>query len=67
MKGIVCPNHNEELEGLPFPIPSKGTGVCPVSKCEFDYEAELDQTEVKKDKNGNLIKSLHWNVSGDEK
>lgn len=65
--GPKCPNHLEPLKNIPFPIPQKGTGICPVSKCSFDYEIELDQQVNKLDKFGNLIKSYHWNTSGDEK
>jgi len=61
-----CPNHGEPLEGLPFPIPSKGTGKCPVSGCDFDYEVETDQEIVSQDKFGNTTKTLGWNVQGEE-
>lgn len=62
-----CPNHSEPLEGIPFPIPSKGTGICPVSGCPFDYEVETDQETVSNDKFGNVTKNLKWNVTGEEK
>lgn len=62
-----CPNHGAPLEGLEFPIPAKGTGICPISKCEFDYEAEVDEQKMVKDKDGNLVPSLDWKVSGEEK
>ena len=62
-----CPNHNEPLEDIPFPMPSKGVGICPVSGCPFDFEVELDETKVVQDKNGNLEKATSWKVSGDEK
>lgn len=66
MKGIVCPNHGEELEGLPFPLTEKGTGICPVSRCSFDYEVELDDTATVVDKFGKATKKKNWKVSGDE-
>lgn len=62
----VCPNHGEPLEGLPFPMPSKGTGKCPVSGVDFDYEVELDENQVVKDKFGNLTKVPTWEVRGEE-
>lgn len=68
-----CPNHGEPLEGIGFPMPSKGTGICPVSGCPFDYEIEVDNAEasqvMEKDSTGNLKKvpGTMWKVSGDEK
>lgn len=67
-----CPNHGEPLEGIGFPMPSKGTGICPVSGVPFDYEIEVDPNEanqvVEKDAQGNLKKvpGMVWKVSGDE-
>lgn len=61
-----CPNHGCPLDGIGFPMPSKGTGICPVSGCPFDFEAEVDQETVSKDKNGNIIKTLGWKVEGNE-
>ena len=61
-----CPNHAEPLEGIPFPIPQKGTGMCPVSGCSFDYEVELDQAVNVVDKNGTLTKKVGWQVNGEE-
>ena len=62
----VCPNHGEPLDGIPFPMPSKGTGICPVSGCPFDFEVELDEAQLVKDKFGNTTKAIKWNVQGDE-
>ena len=61
-----CPNHGEPLEGIPFPMPSKGIGICPVSGCPFDYEVEVDEEITLTDKFGNVTKAVKWNVSGDE-
>lgn len=61
-----CPNHGEPLEGLPFPLTKKGTGMCPVSGCHFDYVMELDETDMVKNKFGVMEKKKKWNVTGDE-
>ena len=61
-----CPNHHESLEGIPFPMPAKGTGICHISKCPFEFEAEVDSTKVAIDKNGNKMKSVGWKLSGNE-
>lgn len=61
-----CPNHHEPLEDCGFPLPKKGTGICPVSGCPFDFEVELDDEETTKDKFGNVTKKKGWNVTGDE-
>lgn len=47
-------------------MPSKGTGKCPVSGVDFDYEVELDEAQMVKDKDGNTTKAIKWNVQGDE-
>lgn len=67
-----CPNHGEYLEGLPFPMKEKGSGMCPVSGAMFAYEMELDTTEAgqttTKDKDGNVKKvpGEKWILEGDE-
>lgn len=61
-----CPNHGEPLEGLPFPLDSKGIGKCPVSGVDFEYEARTDDSQIKKDKEGNIIKNVGYQVTGDE-
>lgn len=61
-----CPNHGCELEGCGFPLPKKGVGICPVSKCPFDFEVEVDEAKMVKDKNGNMIKAVGWSVNGSE-
>lgn len=64
-KGILCPNHAEPLE-IDWPMKAKGNGVCPVSGAGFAYEAEVSADKVKKDTQGNLVKSSEWKVTGDE-
>lgn len=61
-----CPNHGEPLEGCGFPLPKKGTGICPVSGCPFDFEIEVDEEKMVKDKEGNLIPAVGWKVSGSD-
>jgi hypothetical protein len=63
---VKCPNHGCELEGLPFPLTEKGQGMCPVSRCMFDYQVEVDKTEEVVDKSGNISKKLRWSASGNE-
>jgi hypothetical protein len=65
-RGPKCPNHGEYLEGVPFPLPEKGTGMCPVSGAEFEFELHLDDEKIVKDKFGNLSKSVDWKVDGEE-
>lgn len=64
----LCPNHGCPLEGIPWPQPKKGEGMCPVSGAHFAYEAEGDdmKNQVTRDKFGNTIKSAVWKVTGDE-
>jgi hypothetical protein len=61
-----CPNHGEPLEGLPFPIPEKGTGICPISGCRFAYEVEIDEEEKVVDKFGKESKRMKWKLDGKE-
>jgi len=61
-----CPNHGEPLEGLGFPMREKGHGVCPVSKVTFAYEMEIDESLIKKDKFGKIIKDIGWKITGDD-
>lgn len=62
-----CPNHGEPLEGVPKPLPSKGTGMCPVSGCSFDFECDVENAVAKKDKNGNVTHEYTIGVTGSEK
>lgn len=62
-----CPNHGEPLVDIPFPMPAKGIGICPVSGFSFEYEVELDEDKIIKDKDGNLSKATKWKVDGQEK
>lgn len=61
-----CPNHGCALEGCGFPLPKKGVGICPVSKCPFDFEVEVDESPDKmvKNKDGTLSKAVGWKVHG---
>lgn len=65
-KGITCPNHGCPLTDIPFPMPRKGVGICPVSGCPFDFEAEVDEDKITRDKFGNLTKSEKWSVTGND-
>lgn len=64
---ILCPNHGCELEGIPFPVPEKGHGRCPVSMAMFEYESKIDPEMKIQLKDGTVIKGSRWDVSGDEK
>lgn len=63
-----CPNHGEPLDGVGYPIPRKGEGICPVSGAHFDFEISLDQesVEYEKDHAGNLKPVPQYRVNGDE-
>lgn len=64
----LCPNHGCPLEGMGFPMPAKGEGMCPVSGAHFAYEVDIDESKVRevKDKNGNITKVSDWKVSGND-
>ena len=61
-----CPNHRCALEGLPFPLPTKGIGKCPISGADFEFEADVDESKVITDKFGNITKAVGWRISGGE-
>ncbi len=61
-----CPNHGCPLTDIPYPIPSKGVGICPVRGCPFEFEVEVDGHETKVDTAGNKIKATKWVAKGDE-
>lgn len=63
----TCPNHGCELEGIPFPIPEKGTARCPVSTAMFEYEAKVDPQIKVQLKDGTITKKSFWEVKGEEK
>lgn len=63
---VRCPNHGVKLEGMPFPLPARGVGMCPVSGADFEFEVEIDETKVRVDKNGNSIKEVGWKLTGTE-
>lgn len=60
--GPRCPNHGEFLEGIGFPIPKKGTGICPVSGCPFDFVIEVDENVYERGKT-NAFSSLTTNYN----
>lgn len=64
-----CPNHGEVLEGCGFPLPAKGEGRCPISKCMFQFQVDGSEENaiVGVDKDGNPMKSPSWKLIGDEK
>lgn len=64
--GPVCPNHKEPLEDIPFPMPSKGEGRCPVSGEMFAYEVEVDEEKQVVDKFGNVTKAIDWKLEGND-
>lgn len=64
--GPKCPNHGSFLEGIGFPMPSKGVGMCPVSGAEFAFEVEVDEDTVVNDKFGVPQKRVGWRLSGKE-
>ena len=49
-------------------MPRKGTGMCPVSGCSFDYEVEVDEKKsaTAVDKFGNKTKVAEWKVEGND-
>ena len=63
---VRCPNHGCELEGVPFPLPEKGVGRCPVSKCSFEFESKIDPDMVVTLKDGTVTKMSRWEVTGSE-
>lgn len=66
--GPKCPNHGAPLEGMGFPVPKQGTGICPVSGVPFEYtiEADDDETKVTVDKFGNKVKGTKIKVTGND-
>ncbi len=59
-----CPNHGSPLEGCGFPLPQKGVGKCPISGCDFEFEATVDQEKTVLDKFGNMKKEVGWKIEG---
>lgn len=62
---ILCPNHGCELEGVPFPVPEKGSARCPVSMAMFSYEAKIDPQMKVQLKDGTITKMSKWEITGD--
>ena len=69
-RGPKCPNHLVPLEEVPSPPPKKGEGVCPISRCRFDYEVdtqdEVGETEYEKNAAGELVPKTKYRVEGEE-
>lgn len=65
----TCPNHGCPLDGLGFPMPAKGIGICPVSGASFEYEIDLEESKMQnvQDKDGNITKAPSWKMKGEEK
>lgn len=61
-----CANHGCDLEGVPFPMPDKGTARCPVSGAMFEYSAKVDPDVVVQLKDGTVTKMPFWEVQGSE-
>lgn len=63
-----CPNHGVVLEGVGFPLPPKGEGVCPVSKAHFAFSVDGSEESMKpfKDAAGNITMQPSWRIIGEE-
>jgi hypothetical protein len=63
-----CPNHGCALEGCGFPLPPKGEGVCPVSKCSFSFSVDGSEEAMRpvKDTAGNITMQPTWKIIGEE-
>ncbi len=62
--GPRCPNHQVVL----ILTDTKGIGICPISKCEFAYEAEEEEDtgsqkeEIKVDSAGNTYVAKKYKI-----
>lgn len=61
-----CPNHGCPLDGVGFPLPSSGQGICPVSGWPFDFKADTQKASEKKDKFGNVVAATEWDITGND-
>lgn len=61
-----CPNHGCPLDGIGFPMPQVGVGMCPVSGASFEFACETDETKVVQDKFGGTTKEVKWSVTGND-
>ena len=63
-----CPDSHPDVEliDLPFPLPSRGIGTCPVSGVKFAFEIDLTDVEVVYDKFGQPLKRPTWKLTGSE-
>lgn len=65
----TCPNHKCPLDGIPFPMPRKGEGICPVSGARFAFEVNAQEAseEMVKDRDGRLVpRPADWKVIGND-
>lgn len=62
-KGPQCPNHGVKLVDC-----NKGSGICPVSGCRFEYDEEHAEKTKKLRINalGQYEEVSDWNVKGDD-
>ncbi len=63
---ILCPNHGCPLEGMGFPLPKKGVGMCPVSGAHFEFEAEVQEDKMVQNKDGTITKAKGYKLTGDD-
>ena len=61
--GPCCPNHGCELELTQ----DLGIGICPISRCRFEYSAEVLEQERSYDKFGNEQRTWKMvSIDGDD-
>ena len=62
--GPRCPNHRVTLTDC-----QKGKGICPISGCVFEYDADAESKEKKLKINalGQMEATTDWDVQGEEK
>lgn len=63
-KDIKCPNHGEPLEGVESPLPTKGIGICPVSKCPFHFEANPESKKLRVNSRGEYEEVCEYTING---
>lgn len=59
-----CPICGSELTGMGFPLPKSGVGYCNTGAGPYKFKAEVDESHMVKDKDGNLEPKVGWKVSG---
>lgn len=58
----MCPVCHIPLTGVGFPLPTTGVGRCPNGGL-YAYKVDVDELETKKDKFGNPMRDMKWNVA----